>query len=220
MANLPCSLVTKACPISKAQGALLGDEARLLEGANVARQRELIAGRTVAHVIMFEMGLAEAPVGQNADGSPAWPAGLCGSIAHSHHDIAVAIARLSDVRAVGIDIEDGRDLEGATPDIVSELEIEGATTHPLASDRQGAVRILFSMKEALFKCQAPITGNSNLSFTAIRLISRPESRFGAEAVGDLGSPIVDVVSRIQIELQQIQGVVVATAWLPADLHFV
>ena len=214
MASLPRTLVTTVSSISAAQGDLVSGEAHLLEGVNVARQRELMAGRTLARRTMVEMGWPVGPVGQNPDGSPTWPAGLCGSIAHSHHDIAVAMALLSDVQAVGIDIEDGRDLDAATSDIVSEREIEEVVDHPLGGSRDGSVRLLFSMKEAVFKCQAPLTGNMALDFREVRLVRRPDNSFGAEAAGGLEQSTPDVIPHICIEMQRIQGVVVATAWLP------
>ena len=214
MTNLPLSLVLKVCGISAAQGSLVGGEFELLERANGTRQRELIAGRTLARRAMAEIGFAEAPVGRMPDGSPAWPSGLCGSIAHSHRHVAVAIAPISDVRALGIDIEDGRDLGAAAIGVASAAEIEGAVVHPFASDREGAARLLFSAKEALYKCQAPLTGNTGLDFPEIRLDLRPGLLFAAEATGALDRATAEIVPRIRIEFQQIQGVIVATAWLP------
>jgi 4'-phosphopantetheinyl transferase EntD len=215
MINLPLSLVLKVCSISAAQGSLLGHEFQLLDGTTATRQRELIAGRTLAHRAMAEMGLAPAAVGQMSDGSPAWPAGLCGSIAHSHRHIAVAIAPLLDAQSIGIDIEDGRDLGAATPSIASTAEIEGALAHPLAGDQERAARLLFSAKESVYKCQAPLTGDTGLDFLEIRLDLRPELLFAAEAMGSVDGATAKIIRRIRLEFQQIQGVIIAIAWLPA-----
>ncbi len=214
MTSLPQSLVLKVCVISAAQGSLVGDEFELLEAANGTRQRELIAGRTLARRVMAEMGFAEAPVGRMPDGSPAWPPGLCGSIAHSHRHVAVAIAPILDVQAIGIDIEDGRDLGDAASDIGSAAEIDEATAHPFAGNREGAARLLFSAKEALYKCQAPLTGNTGLDFREIRLDLLPELLFAAKPTGTLDQATAEIVPRVRIEFQQIQKVIVAAAWLP------
>jgi 4'-phosphopantetheinyl transferase EntD len=214
MTNLPLSVVLKVCGIGAAQGSLVGSEFQLLEGAKATRQRELIAGRTLARRAMAEMGLAEASVGQLPDGSPAWPTGLCGSIAHSHRHVAVAIAPVADVRAIGIDIEDGRDLGAAAAGVASVAEIEGAIAHPLAGDREGAARLLFSAKEALYKCQAPLTGNTTLDFLEIRLNLQSGRLFAAEATGALDRATAEIIQRVRIEFQEIQGVIVVAAWLP------
>jgi 4'-phosphopantetheinyl transferase EntD len=213
MTNLPLSLVLKVCSISAAQGSLVGGEFQLLKGANATRQGELIAGRTLARRAMAEMGLPNEMVGQMPDGSPAWPPSLCGSIAHSHRHVAVAIAPVSDVRGIGIDIEDGRDLGAAVTGVASAAEIEGAIVHPFAGDREGAARLIFSAKEALYKCQAPLTGNAGLDFLEVRLDLQPGPLFAAEATGALDRATAEIVRRTRIEFQEIQGVIIATAWV-------
>ena len=145
------------------------DERILLEGATQARRREIIAGRVLAHRLMEQSGYNVAPVTRHITGAPLWPAGLCGSIAHSSNLIAIALAPISSMRSVGIDIEDGRDLGEAMSDVADEDEERTMISLGLASDTAGASRVLFSAKEALFKCQSPITGDVDLTFEEIRL---------------------------------------------------
>lgn len=213
MACCPSSIVLKTARISAAQGPLIGSEVKLLDLAVPTRQREIIAGRVLARVAMTEIGYPELEVGQRPNGAPMWPTGLCGSIAHSASHVAVAIACTSQMRSIGIDIEDGRNLGAATRQIGRPDEIKALAAHPLVSDEEGAARLLFSAKEALFKCQSPVTQDEYLGFMDVCLKLSVDGTLTATPVIDLDRRIACIVTKARTIIETIQGLTVAVTWL-------
>lgn len=212
MAELPSSLFVAVSSISAAQGPLHKKEFALLEGATPTRQRELIAGRVLARKALSEIGFGQAHVGQESTGAPIWPFGVRGSIAHSSRHVAVAVAHASCVHSVGIDIEDGRNLGAAASDIATEEELERLIAHPFATDDDSKVRLIFSAKEAVFKCQFPLTSYAELQFGDIRLEMMSDGLLRALPVDSLAASASAAIRPIRLLYQQIQGVTVAIAW--------
>lgn len=215
MASLPSSILLRVSLINAVQGRLMAEELALVERATRARRREVVAGRVLARSAMTTLGHDASPITQRPSGAPVWPADLCGSIAHSATHVAVAIAPASCIRSVGVDIEDGRNLGSAAQEIGGADEIRSLIRHPLAGAEDSAVRLLFSAKEALFKCQSALTGNTGLGFSEVRL--------HLTAAGGLRAspqPILDIstaafIARSEIIFQQIQGITLAVAWIAA-----
>src|SRR5262249_45108131 len=144
---------------------------------------------------------------------PAWPAGLCGSIAHSASHVAVAMALTSQLRSVGIDIEDGRSLDGATNDVATAEEIDCLVAHPLAGNAERAARLVFSAKETIYKCQAPLSGNACLSFTEVRLEMAAGGGLKVYPTAPLGPSTTTIISEISVLFKIFQGLTLAIAWI-------
>jgi len=200
------------CPITALQGAVLQAEASLLDGVSQARAREIIAGRNLARRMMKCMGLPAAPILRDQFGAPIWPTGLCGSIAHSRRHVALALSYLSELRSVGIDIVDGDSLGQEARSIATNEEIQAFVASSLASGIDEAANLIFSAKEALFKCQASITGNQDLDWLEVRLSPGADGTVSA-AAPSLPPLFEDTVRGIRILLEQIQGVNVFVAAL-------
>lgn len=200
-----------ASPILRAQGELLADEQQLLLDARPARCREIIAGRTIARRAMSLLGIPQTAVLMNANGAPKWPVGICGSIAHSPQHIAVVLAESRALRSIGVDIEDGRELGEATANIASAADITAVSRLWNSPERETASRLVFSAKEALFKCQAPLTGNMDLDFDEIVLIGRPEGTLGAKYHRTAGTVDMSAIKEISIYFEEIQGLKIVTA---------
>ncbi|MCH1985170.1 4'-phosphopantetheinyl transferase family protein [Achromobacter xylosoxidans] len=121
------------------------------------RQAEFQAGRRLAAALLAALRAPATDVGVAADRSPIWPAGYVGSISHSRRLVGVAVARHSDVRAVGIDIE-----AIADPSAVEAIESLCMRPEERAFDAGALTRaefatLLFSAKEAFYKCMQPLT---------------------------------------------------------------
>lgn len=86
-----------------------------------------------------------------ASGAPAWPTGFVGSISHDQDFAVAAVARSDDLRSVGIDIEPRLPL----PADLLELVATPTERRELRGDLLAA-RLLFSMKEAVYKATHPI----------------------------------------------------------------
>ena len=119
------------------------------------RQVEFLAGREAAARALATLAPehAQVRIGTGAMREPLWPVGIVGSITHAAGYAAAAVARARDCAGVGIDSE--HVMARATADEVAtsicrpaELEIIG--------DSLVALTLVFSAKESLFKCLAPL----------------------------------------------------------------
>ena len=121
------------------------------------RMVEFDTGRTCAARLLASLGCVHPAVGVAADRSPIWPWGFVGSISHNDYWLAVAVARRTDVRSLGIDVET-MIADGAIDEIevacLSDREIAlGAT---IDMGRAQFVTLCFSAKEAIYKCLYPL----------------------------------------------------------------
>ena len=136
---------------------LLPDEALAVSRAVPKRVNEFAAGRACARTALAEFGLSDFALLAADDRQPIWPKGFVGSITHTTGLCAAAVAQRSRIAALGLDSE----IVGApTPDIWSMLcrDEELAWVDLLPTAQRGrAVTLLFSAKEAFYKCQYPLT---------------------------------------------------------------
>jgi len=121
------------------------------------RQREFRAGRACAGVALAELGhVLGAPIAIGPDGAPQWPDGYVGSISHDSGLAAAVVAPAHRQAALGIDLA-----QTLTPDQAADVlglvapESEVARLVALRVDPLVALTLLFSAREALFKCLAP-----------------------------------------------------------------
>ncbi|MEO8900758.1 MAG: 4'-phosphopantetheinyl transferase superfamily protein [Polyangiaceae bacterium] len=121
------------------------------------RRIEHCAGRFCARQAM---NVCSAPnvqtaIGIGAHGEPLWPAGLVGSITHTHAFAAAAVALKHNARAIGFDAERVTQLSADVLDYIAvPAEIPALTlTSKMAANAVASV--VFSAKEALFKCLYP-----------------------------------------------------------------
>jgi 4'-phosphopantetheinyl transferase EntD len=141
-----------------------GDPARLHpeEAAQVAkavakRAGEFAAGRLCARQALARLGVHDFPLRMGEDRRALWPDGIIGSITHTHGFYGVVAARQAQVRAIGIDAEIiGRVGRHLWPKICTAAEI--AWLEALDADAQArAGALVFSAKEAFYKCQYELT---------------------------------------------------------------
>lgn len=130
------------------------------------RRREYIAGRVAAHRAMEKLGLTARPVLANRSRAPSWPRGLTGSLSHNDTTCVAAVARSSQVRSLGVDVEDDAPLAADLVATVCTLEERAwLATQPEAA-RGHLAKLIFSAKEAVYKCQYPVS-HRVLEFTAV-----------------------------------------------------
>lgn len=137
-------------------GLAPGEEAAVA-GAVPGRAREFAAGRVAARRAMREIGVADRPVPAGADRAPIWPEGVVGSISHSAEHCVAAVAAADAWASVGIDVEPDAPLEETLWESVLRPE-ELAWLEANPAERRGRLaRLIFSAKEAAYKCQYPLT---------------------------------------------------------------
>lgn len=149
------------------EGGLVRAEEPLVEGASQTRIEQFTAGRVCSRAALARFGLAATtPILRGEDRAPIWPKGFIGSISHTDVWCAAAVGRTDDVRSIGIDLEPSTPLKEAlwrrvcTPEErerLREVSAPGLTA-----------KIIFSAKEAVYKCQYPLT-EKFLGFQAVEV---------------------------------------------------
>lgn len=127
------------------------------KGGKSARTAEFNAGRFCALQALSTWN-QDGPVGKAADRSPIWPDGFTGSISHSNHWVWASVAKSKQVLSVGVDTEAIVDAatRSQTWEQVATIE-ELRSLEALDLDPKVEFTVLFSAKEAFYKCWYPIT---------------------------------------------------------------
>ena len=157
-------------------------EEAALRTAGPGRRAEFAAGRSCARAALAMLGVAAGPILVGPAGQPLWPAGVTGSITHCVGYQACAVARTTDLAAIGIDAEPDAALPaGLIERIATGPERAWISRHvstaalpsaalpaaawapaaPPPAARHGVCwdRLLFSAKEATCKLWYPLTGH-------------------------------------------------------------
>ena len=138
---------------------LYADERAYVARAVPRRRAEFGTARVCARRALADLGFGPRSLVPGPDRAPRWPPGVVGSISHSDGHCAVVVARSSSASGLGLDVE----REGS---LSTDPEIEAAVcvaaerhwlTHRPDAERGRLVRLLFSAKEAFYKCQYPST---------------------------------------------------------------
>lgn len=154
------------------------------------RQREFRAGRHCAHQLLDGLGVPFAPLLPGTQRQPQWPAGIKGSITHTHQHCYVAITPQPHVLGVGIDVECHEPLdEDVRRLILTPKEIDMIRHwQPLLQGDAG--KVIFSAKECIHKVYFPLNRHTldfldaeitlnvmDQSFLASIVHPEPQARF-------------------------------------------
>jgi 4'-phosphopantetheinyl transferase EntD len=137
--------------------ALLPEERQFLLRAVPKRIHEFAAGRACARAALSDLGYAGVALLMSADRAPLWPAGATGSITHTDTFCAAVAASTRQIRALGLDAE-------PTQSVKADLWRRICTAQELAmlqaqdaESARAAATLIFSAKEAFYKCQHTLT---------------------------------------------------------------
>lgn len=170
---LPMTVAVAVAGSEDWTGELLpAEQACLGERAARARRRDFAAGRICARRAMKDLGLPTAAVPVAADRAPIWPAGVVGSITHTGGYCAAATAHTTDIRSVGMDAEQHREINAGVRRLVL-LPEEEADCARLPAGVHWPV-VLFSAKETVYKVWHPVV-RSWLGFHDARLALDPDA---------------------------------------------
>jgi 4'-phosphopantetheinyl transferase EntD len=214
--NLTSDAVLVIDLLDRCQDPLMAAEAELANNVTNSRLRELKAGRSTARHALRLLGIEPVPILLTPGGAPAWPREICGSLSHSHRHIAVLLAHSSCYQSVGIDIEDGRSLGVSTSTtVVTARELQAIDRAGWKVPGSTAEGIAFSAKEAVFKCQFPMTLDASLNFLDVRLeLGSSPQTLGIQLVDDSERPtLTSLADRIHIHALSAFGVTVVYAFL-------
>ncbi len=147
---------------------LLPEEAAHLGRAVAKRVGEFAAGRLCARRALAEFGIRDFPIRAADDRQPIWPQAMVGSITHTGGLCVAVVAERRHCIAMGIDSEVVGDVN---TDIWSTIclatELAWIASLP-AAEQAAAAALIFSAKEAFYKCQYPLTSEW-LYFDAVRV---------------------------------------------------
>jgi 4'-phosphopantetheinyl transferase EntD len=137
-----------------------GDENALLDAelpgfvmAATKVRRQSGAARMVARELMEGLGFRDIALPRSASGAPVWPPGIVGSLAHDDSVAVAAVASAGRFRGVGIDVEPAFALP---PELAARVATAAERRrYPTAVIES---RLLFTVKEAIFKALNPIDG--------------------------------------------------------------
>ncbi len=178
------SVVTEECDLQGSAESMYPAEAVMVERAVERRRREFAIGRQCARRALARLGVTGFPLLAGPDRAPLWPAGIVGSITHTHAGAAgfcgVAVAARQDVAALGIDAEGVDPLPSDLWDFVlTDAEKRQLGRKPEAGYR---AKLAFVAKEATLKAVLPAAGQP-LDFRDIQVNVAPaEDGFVAEVI--------------------------------------
>jgi len=146
---------------------------------SASRRTEFFTGRRCAHFGMIEAGYPNLPILRDQSRSPIWPFSIIGSITHNATIAAGIVSKKhQSILGLGIDIEDlSREIRtNITRHTLTPWEIEkwsaSSPTTPVET------KIIFSIKEAIYKCFFPMY-NIYLGFQDAEITELTENKFKA-----------------------------------------
>jgi 4'-phosphopantetheinyl transferase EntD len=194
--------------------ALFPAEDALVRTAGPRRRAEFAAGRACARAALARLGLPglglpelglpglglpglglpAAEILAGRAGEPRWPAGVTGSITHCAGYRACAVARTTDLAALGIDAEPDAALPAGLIESVAGRAERAWIARQARIARQASSapavcwdRLLFSAKEAVGKLCYPLTGQWP-GTAEITVFPDPAGGFEAQVAGPGPAP--------------------------------
>ena len=151
------------------ESRLWPDEREALGEVVDGRRWDWVMGRLCARSALERLGVEPIAVLSGEHGEPLWPEGIVGSITHSLGYAAVAVSQSSQVLSIGIDAEPdeplpNRVLQRVALDSEQEWVVAGRSTGTV----QHMDRLLFSVKESIYKAWYPVAGRW-LGFNDVRV---------------------------------------------------
>lgn len=172
------------------EAELFAEEEAALGNAVEKRRREFITARACAREALAQLGLPAQPIPTGARGEPLWPQGVVGSITHCAGYRACAVAPVSELLTIGADAEvDDALPPGVLGDIALPEERRWIEAAAAADPGTSWDRLLFSIKESIYKAWFPLTG-SWLGFEdATVTVDREQGTFAARLL--VPGPLVE-----------------------------
>jgi 4'-phosphopantetheinyl transferase EntD len=132
---------------------LLPEERDAFANSVVKVRRASGAARIVARELLSGLGKPRCAIPRSNSGRPIWPSGFTGSLAHDAEIAIAAVALERDFLGVGVDVEPAEALE---PELLPLIATANERKSAPGDPRYG--RLLFAIKEAVYKAVNPIDG--------------------------------------------------------------
>jgi len=143
-------------------------EATFIARAVEKRRLEFASVRACARVALRSLGGPECDIPVGPGREPLFPDGFVGSLTHTDRFCGAAVARRAEYEGVGIDAEPDVPLEQNIASRVAAGAEIARTAELLRLEPGAAAHLVFSAKEAFYKCQFPVT-REFLGFEDVRI---------------------------------------------------
>lgn len=193
-------LVACVVPVSRTPLAIWSEEEHLVAGVTPRSRAQFAAGRDAARQAMVALGMPAVGIGRGTEGEPLFPTELRGSISHTRDHAVALVGLATDYGSVGVDLDDARALgDAAAAEITWELEVSRIQRAMNLADRAAAQNFAFSAKEAIFKCQYPLTLDAKLKAHQARLLETQAGVGGMSVSGwRAAKPTAVVLARMAV----------------------
>ncbi|MGC4093442.1 MAG: 4'-phosphopantetheinyl transferase superfamily protein [Polyangiaceae bacterium] len=190
-------------------------EEALIERAVDKRKREFRKARACARSLLAEFGVHDFALLAGAQREPLWPDGLVGSVTHTDGMCAVVVGSSFRYAGIGIDVEPDEPL---TLPIAQRVCVPGEMEQ--VSERTGlsslqAARLIFSAKEAFYKCQFCVT-QRYLGFGDVRVEFSPGGCFSVSVLAQESE--VAAIAANSGRWAQREGFLLTSSWLRQKLE--
>ena len=143
--------------ISDRVADLLPAERPGIATAVASRQHEFATGRVLARRLLAELGRPDFALVRDQDRVPRWPDGFVGSISHSGSLCVASVGLASEFAGIGLDLEPDEPVDSDIERVVCRDAEHDWVAAATGDDRGRRRRIVFSVKEAVYKAFYPRT---------------------------------------------------------------
>ena len=154
---LPTEIRASATTIADHVGELFPEERPLIAKAVPSRQHEFSTGRVLARRLLEELGVSGVALLRDDDRVPRWPADVVGCLSHSDSLCIAAVGRASRFRGIGLDCEPDEPVSQDVERVVCRGEEHDWVAAGRGDERGRRCRLVFSVKEAVYKAFYPRT---------------------------------------------------------------
>jgi 4'-phosphopantetheinyl transferase EntD len=175
---LPGAVLVRGGQVNVPMAPLFPVEQQAMRSAGSKRRLEFTAGRHYARAALQALGGEFSPIAVSFDRCPIWPGGIVGSITHTDHYAAAALAKSNDFQAIGIDLENSVPLTSQMINLITtETERQTWTKQAWRPELRNEFALLtFSAKESVFKAYYPLC-RKMLRFNDIQIHYSSHDRF-------------------------------------------
>ena len=173
------------------------------------RLQEFQHGRHCARLALSMLGHPPGPIGRGEHREPLWPAGCIGSISHAGSHAAAAVAATDLFLGLGLDMEFADPIEDSL--VASICRTEEIDRLDDGEGIGGRAKLLFSIKESIYKCLWPLT-HEFVDFTEIevRLVDGTNQY---EAIAHTAKCDAAPVDRLSGRYRQYGELILASAYI-------
>jgi len=118
------------------------------------RLNDFRASRYCSKMALLKLGIRCFPILINQHRAPVWPENIVGSLTHCENQCLAVVARTKDVRSIGVDIERINPIKKELISIICTKAEQRQLD--MLNNPTVAAKIMFSIKESIFKCLHPI----------------------------------------------------------------